>query len=281
VDVTVYLYELMQTLAWIAGVTGRTNDVARWHAGAERTRKAVLTRMWDPGEQMFFDVDPATGMRTMVKAATCFYPFMTDIVTAEHLPALTRHLLNPREFWTPFPAPSSSADDILFSAEPVWKEMRMNCPWNGRVWPMTNSHLAEALGMSASRFADRELRKKTAAFITRFVRMMFFDGDPSRPNSFEHYNPFSGRPSEYRGIDDYQHSWVNDLILRYVAGIRPGEGSVTIDPFPFGLDWFDCDHVIVSGHRIHVQGRKETFTVTIDGRRQGSGRIGTPLQIPW
>jgi hypothetical protein len=281
VDVTVYIYELKQTLAWMAGEIGLSNDVTRWNADSARIREAVLARMWDPEEEMFYDVDPASGRRTMVKAATCFYPFLTDIVTAGHLSALTRHLLNPREFWTPFPAPASSADDAMFSAEPVWKGMRMNCPWNGRVWPMTNSHLADVLGTSASRFGNRGLRKRTVRFISRFIRMMFFDGDPTRPNSFEHYNPLSGRPSEYRGIDDYQHSWVNDLLLRYVAGIRPGDRSVTVDPFPFGLDWFDCDHVIVAGHRIRVQGRKNRFTVTIDGRRAGTGTLGTPVHIPW
>ncbi len=279
IDVTVYVYELKQTLAWMADILGRAAEAAVWLADAARTKEAILDRMWDPAAQMFFDVNPATGLRTGVKAATCFYPFLTDMVTAEHLPALTRHLLNPAEFLTPYPAPASSADDAMFSAEPLWKGTRMNCPWNGRVWPMTNSHLMDALGLSATRFGDRRLRKAAADFLTRFVRMMFFDGDPSRPNSFEHYNPLTGRPSEYRGIDDYQHSWVNDLILRYVAGITPDAHGVTVDPFPFGLDWFVCDHVIVAGHRIRVEGRGTTFTVTVDDRKPVTGRSGTALFI--
>jgi hypothetical protein len=279
VDATVYVYQLKQTLGWIAGQLGRDSDVLRWNHEAGRTRRAVLDRMWDSEEELFFDIDPASGTRTRVKAATCFYPFLTDMVTPAHLPGLTRHLLNPDEFWTPFPAPSTSADDETFSAEPVWKGKRMNCPWNGRVWPMTNSHLAEALGSAAAAFNDRNLKKKTAEFITRFIRMMFFDRDPRRPNSFEHYNPLTGQPSSYRGIDDYQHSWINDLILRYVAGIFPGDGCVTIDPFPFGLDWFTCDHVIVSGHHIRVEGRKHSYTVTVDGKRTETARTGKSLTI--
>lgn len=281
VDVTVYIYEVKQTLAWMAAALGNEADAGRWKEEAERTRRAVLESMWDPEEQMFYDVNPATGRRTRVKAATCFYPFFTDIVSAAHLPALTGHLLNREEFWTPFPSPSTSADDETFSAEPVWKGKRMNCPWNGRVWPMTNSHLAEALGVSAVRFQDRRLRKKTAEFISRFIRMMFHDGDPARPNCFEHYNPLTGVPSMYRGIDDYQHSWVNDLLIRYVAGLRPGDGRMVIDPFPFGLDWFVLDNVIVSGHRIRIEAVKGAFTVEVDGRPAGKGRPGRELIIPY
>ena len=62
---------------------------------AKETR-AIVEKMWDLKEQIFSDIDPATGMRTMVKAATCFYPYMTDIVTEEHLPGLTKHLLDPK-----------------------------------------------------------------------------------------------------------------------------------------------------------------------------------------
>ena len=47
--------------------------------------------------------------------------------------------------WTTYPVPSSSADDPFYNADGLWKGERKNCPWNGRVWPMTNSHIAEVL----------------------------------------------------------------------------------------------------------------------------------------
>jgi len=52
-----------------------------------------------------------------VKAAVCFYPYATDVTDASHTAGLARHLFNPREFWTPYPVPSSSADDPLFNAD--------------------------------------------------------------------------------------------------------------------------------------------------------------------
>ena len=53
-------------------------------------------------------------------------------------------------------------DDPYFDAEADWKGKRTNCPWNGRVWPMTNSHVADALAHAARTLAC-ELRPAAAA----------------------------------------------------------------------------------------------------------------------
>ncbi len=280
VDATVYLYRLKRALATAARLLGKNDDADLWDLEADVTREAVRTAMWDPEQEMFFDVDPATGKRTGVKAATCFYPYFTDIVTEQHLAGFKRHLLNPTEFWTPYPVPSSSADDPFFSAVPNWKGKRMHCPWNGRVWPMTNSHIAEALAATARRFKDQELLRSTTRFISAFITMMFFDADPKRPNCYEHYNPLRGTPSLYRGIDDYQHSWVADLILKYVCGIRPEpDGSLTIDPYPFSIREVSVSEVRVRGHRIDVSIKGHAFTVTLDGEEAAAGRIGKAVTL--
>lgn len=279
VDVTVYIYRLKQALSTIAEKLGKNDDADLWKIEAQKIRASVLENMWDPKEEMFFDVDPATGERTNVKASTCFYPYFTDIVDKSHSSGLKRHLLNPGEFWTPYPVPSSSVDDEFFCPEPEWKGKRMNCPWNGRVWPMTNSHIAEALASSAISMEDNTLRKKAAVFITKYVTMMFFDGDPRMPNCFEHYHPFSGTPSMYRGIDDYQHSWVNDLIIKYLCGIRPQEFSVIIDPFPFGVKAALIDDVILRGRRLKVKINGKRFVVWLDGQHHAESVLGKPISI--
>lgn len=279
VDVSVYLYETKQALADIACKLNRNDEAEHWDSSARGTGRAILNSMWDPETEMFFDIDPATGDRTGVKAAVCFYPYFTDLVDESHLAGLKRHLFNKDEFWTPWPVPSSSLDDPFFDGDARWKNQRMNCPWNGRVWPMTNSHIAEALARSAIRFGDEELRHRTAEFVTRFIEMMFFDRDPDRPNTFEHYHPFSGRASIYRGIDDYQHSWVLDLIIKYLCGIRPTPDGVIIDPFPFDLDRFSIDRVPIRGHNISVERDQGDFSVRIDGSLCGTSSLGRHIEL--
>ncbi|MBC7895927.1 MAG: hypothetical protein H7066_10980, partial [Cytophagaceae bacterium] len=277
IDVTVYAYALLRALERVCVRAGLPDERRRWGTMARRTRDAVRARMWDPDAQMFSDVDPRTGERTGVAAAVCFYPYFTDIADESHLPGLERSLLDPTRFWTPYPVPSSSLDDPLFNAIAEWKGKRHVCPWNGRVWPMTNSHVVEALGRWAT--PDRPaLREATAHLLRRFVHMMFHGGDLGRPNCFEHYNPFTGAASEYRGIDDYQHSWVADLILQYVMGLRPSQGALLVDPMPFGLEFAEVTGVRIQGHDVTVRIDGPQVVVTVDESRITS-TLGSPLTL--
>ncbi|HEY3283953.1 MAG TPA: trehalase family glycosidase, partial [Armatimonadota bacterium] len=280
VDATVYAYELQRTLAWIAGKLAREAEEAKWTAAAEATAEAIRTRMYDPERGLFFDVHPKTGERSPAKAATCFYPLMTDAAGEEHLAAL-EHLLNPKEFWTRWPVPSTSQDDPTFNARGEWKGKRHACPWNGRTWLMTNSHIAEALGR-ASQELDRSLAPRAAEFLHRFIRMMFRNASVSYPTSYEYYNPETGQPPVFRGVDDYMHSWVVDLILKYVVGIQPGDEMLVIDPLPMGLSEFAAEGIPLRGKRLDVTwNASEGLVVGIDGkevaRKKKLGRIEIPL----
>jgi hypothetical protein len=278
VDVTTYAYALFRALERCTDRLGDDLARDRWTALARRTQRAVRETMWDGDAGMFFDVDPRSRARTGVRAAVCFYPYFTDIPTSEHREGFERNLLDPERFWTTFPVPSSSLDDPLFSAIAEWKGKRHVCPWNGRVWPMTNSHVVEALVTQATITESPRLRDAAAQLVRRFVRMMTFDGNPHRPNSFEHYNPFTAAPSAYRGIDDYQHSWVADLILRLVTGIRPYDGGILIDPYPFGVELAAVTGVRARGRTIDVRVENDRYTVTVDGASH-RGVLGQPVEI--
>ncbi len=282
VDATLYLHNLFRALAEIAGALEKPDEAAEWEAHADATERAMLEYMWDADAGMFSDVNAATMARTNVRAAVDFYPFLTlDLGTDEYLRALREHLLNPDEFWTPFPVPAEAANDPEFSAEPFWRGERKNCPWNGRVWPMTNSHVAEALARAAQTWAP-DLEPAAAHMLHQFVRMMTVDGDPARPNTYEHYNPLTGTASYYRGINDYQHSYLVDLIIRFVAGVQPQpDGTVIVNPLPMGLDWFELRDAPYQGHRISVRWDASAgLAVSVDGEDAGFSPILAPLPVP-
>ncbi len=282
VDATCYLFELQRTLATFAHALGKMRDSRWWDDKADATRDAVRQVMWDADVAFFKDVHPETLEPSPYKAAVGFYPFLSEIATRANI-AAWQHLADPQSFGTPYPVPSSSVDDPHYDPQAQWKGRRTSCPWNGRVWPMTNSHVTDALA-NAARTLEPRLKPMAVDLLERYVRMLFHDGDPKRPNSYEHYNPETGTPSLYRGIDDYQHSWIVDLILRHVVGIQPTpgpKGALIIDPLPFALRRFRCDNLSLRGHRIDVIWNHDTgFTVRVDGKEALTLPDRTRVEIP-
>ncbi len=260
-DSTTYIYQLQLTLAWMSEQLGKTDETGRWRGMAEKTRRAVQDLMWDAGQEYFFDLDAETLQRIPAKTPIGLYPFMTGLAKSDQVGAFTRHLFNEKEFWTPYPVPTTSLDDPTFSGDGEWEGQRLVCPWNGRTWLMTNSHVADALCQAALEL-DPALQPKAVEFINRYIKMLFLDGDLERPSSYEYYNPFTGQAPFFRGTEDYMHSWIVDLIIKYVAGVQPGdEGQVKIRPLPFNLDYFTLDRVKIAGHTLKVTWRKDEATV--------------------
>ena len=280
IDATVYIYELQKNLSWMAKKLGFRKEEKFYRKEANRTRQAILEKMWDDEKAIFFDVHPENGEKSPYKAAVCFYPFMTDIARKEHLVSLDRYLFNPEEFWTPHPVPSTSVDDPYFSQYGCWEDKRRNCPWNGRMWLMTQSHIAEVIAESAINFKSKKLREKTSEFMSKFIQTLYLGRDLRYPTSYEYYNPFNGKAPVFRGVDDYMHSWIVDLIIKYVAGIRVYDEEVVVDPFPFNLSSFHIERVKIKDHFLKVTySKEEGLRVYMDGKLVGKSKKLKALKI--
>ena len=279
IDISVYGHQLFALLERLAARVGDASARARWAAALARTASAITSHCWDDEAGIFTDVAPGTLARTGVKAAVGFYPLLTGLVTDAQAARLFSHLSDSRTFGTPFPLPSSSVDDPLFNPLAEWKGKRHVCPWNGRAWPMTTSHVVEGL-LRQWQGGRREAGAIAGDVLTRYVRMFFDRGDLARPTCYEHYNPLTGDAAFYRGIDDYMHSWVADLLIRGVAGLEPTSTGVLVDPLPLPLDWVSLEGATIRGHVVDVERQGDTVRVAIDGRSQ-STRVGVPLEVRW
>ncbi len=266
-----------------------------WCDEAERPVFALLYASSDHEAAFFCDVLEDSS-RSSARPAAGFYPLLLlpgiirwqmqhETIRERFVcEVVDRWLLSPNEFWLPKGFPATALSDPTFSADSEWKDKRLNCPWNGRSWPMVNSHLVDAIanvareapssfsaasgaanreqgsreneeGIGGGESANSDLRAKAAEALMKAITLMFHDGDPSRPNSYEHYDPFTGTPSLYRGYDDYMHSWIVDLIMRHAVGVEPGEDH--IDPLPLGVDWIECTDIPHPRGRMHVRIEKD------------------------
>jgi hypothetical protein len=235
VDATAYMIQLF---LFLFEQTGKE----QWKDWEERTREGLRMMAWDGG--FFRDSVSFGNDRSPEMPATGFYPYLLQPIplkTFEMQQSLETTLLDEGQFWLPKGFPATTMSDITFSADGEWKEKRLNCPWNGRSWPMVNSHLVDALANAARNSGSERLRLKAGEALMKMTQLMFHEGDSARPNSYEHYDPITGVPALYRGYDDYMHSWIVDQILRHAVGVQPGLDEV--DPLPLGVDWIECSGI--------------------------------------
>lgn len=249
VDATYYALRLRTVLTHWFRTIGDEASAMRNLKRLSQLRKGLLKHMWDEKKGFFKDAlwqKSPTNQTTRIQlspvlSAVGFYPLARAPVSRKQISQLTKNLLNPKTFWTPLPIPSLSRNDPLFSPEGFWKGIRKNCPWNGRTWPMINSHLIEGLMVCAER--NRKLASLAGEIFKKWTYAMFLNGDPSKPTSYEHYNPLTNEPSLFRGVDDYFHSWYCDLVIRYLCGInpaRPREGNTRMN---LDLKWWAISNV--------------------------------------
>jgi hypothetical protein len=277
VDAAVSTYGLLAALGRLALRAGAPEQTVEWDEAAARLASAVRDRMWDPNWKLFRDVHPKSGKRVGPRSAVCFYPYRTDIADARHLEGLSGSLLDPRAFWTTFPVATAPANDERFSRFGARESVRGAAPFNGPVIPLVNSHLIDALARAARAYAPH-LRPHLTHLVRRTIHMFFDGAHPVRSGSYEYYDPLEGRASVHRAASDSTHSWMIDAIAQYVAGVRPHEGGLTIDPMPFGMELVEFSGAVVRGRPVDVRIEGERMTATIDGTRR-DGRVGTPMEI--
>jgi hypothetical protein len=279
VDATVDAYQLFRHLERMAGRVS-FDDVDRWRTLGDMTRDAVRQRMWSDAAGSFGDIDAESGAPTGVLTSAALLPLGTDIAELSHRTAMTERLVDPAMFATTYPVPTLAAHDPRFSADGVWEGRRALRPTNGRVWPLRNAPLIDAVAWAARAGpTDSPLRAAAATLLRRHIRMLFANGDLRRISAFEHYNPFTGRGSAYRGVDDVPHGALIDLIFRYVLGVGVLDGAIVVDPLPFGLEYAEVRGLHIRGRTLDVIVSASRVTVTVDGESRDT-EFGEPIVIP-
>jgi len=262
-DITVWQYRLRRALEAAATRLGRADEAGRHRATADRIRDAVRAHLWDTGKHCFSEARADTFRPTGTRSAAGFLPFLCDLADASHLRAIAEHLLDARGFWTPAPLPIAPDSE-----------------GSGGRWasPGANAFVAEALARVATEL-DGTFRNRAAELLQRVIRLQFFEGDPARPNAFDAYRTDTGWPAARRGHDDCLRGHLNDLIIRYVAGLRPSGDGLIVDPLPCGVERLRLDRVPYRGRRLGVTLAGLGVKVSVDGAVRAEGEIGTAIAV--
>ncbi len=119
-DLSATVYGARMALAQMANALGKGDEAARWHDDAEKIRRLIIDRLYDPKDAAFYDLD----------AKNNFVRVRSDVISrvlGEHVlhrydahdrsifeAVWTRQIHNPKAFWAPYPLTSIAMDDPTF-----------------------------------------------------------------------------------------------------------------------------------------------------------------------
>ena len=117
-------------------------DAERYGELAIAVEEQILTRMWNPADGFFFNLDQ-DGEQIPVRSITGLFPLILgNIPTGQFVPLLEK-LQSPEWFATPYPIPSHPVCSEFYSPAPSWFEGTFTPPWSGPVWVSMNHHVIE------------------------------------------------------------------------------------------------------------------------------------------
>jgi hypothetical protein len=131
------LYTLdAECLAKIAAILGKEEDSRKFAAEYEHMKQLVREKLWNEKdgiyENRFWD-----GKFSGRLSPTNFYPMFAGIATPEQAARMIKeHLLNPKEFWGKYVAPTIARNDPAFPDQFYWR---------GDIWGPTNYMLYEGI----------------------------------------------------------------------------------------------------------------------------------------
>lgn len=133
-----YIYACRENLSKINRILRRYEAAAKWLLKAQQVRKKLRDYLWNEQAGACFDRDRHHRMMPILihnNLRAMYWNSFTPDMAAQFV---SRHLLNPDEFWTNMPLPSVAVND------PQFQNIRTN-NWSGQVEALTYQRAIRAL----------------------------------------------------------------------------------------------------------------------------------------
>ena len=259
-DVMSWSYASRDTLARICRILGREEEAGRWEVRAREVAEALRRGLWDEERGACFDRDREGRVVDVLCHNTlrCMYWGSISQGMADRF--VRSHLLNPAEFWTPFPLPSVAVSDPAFRNAPEnnWSGQPEGLTWQRAIHALENYGyypLVSRLG--------RRLVRAIAEGGCRFTQQFDpFTGKPSLVGMASHapIPPGSGEPPQ----DDYGPTLLATLeYIAHIWGIHPHLGQVW---FSLGAGKPYVYEALFSGHAWRIDSDGARAEIRMDGR---------------
>lgn len=266
-DVTSWSYAARDTLRILCEIRGDQEAAQAWQARAKEVSDALRRELWDEARGTLFDRDkhgrpiPVLGHNPL----RCMYWHSLAPDMARRF--VTEHLLNPAEFWTPLPLPSTAVNDPTFRNAPEnnWSGQPEGLTFQRAILALENygyDALVPVLGrrlMDAVIRNDHRFTQQYDPFTGAASLPPLPDNPPAGEDPLESYTSYG--PTLLAVLEYFAHTW----------GIRPHLKEIRFALFP-GLSY--TWESVFRGHRARIDADGKKAAVTLDGRLIYEGSCG-------
>ena len=266
-DVMSWSYAARDTLAYISRILN-DGQAEAWRKKAAAVGQALREGLWDERRGACFDRDKYGNVINILCHNTlrCMYWGSLSPAMAERF--VHEHLLNPREFWTPFPLPSVAVCDPAFRNAPENN-------WSGQPEGLTYQRAILALENYGYHSIVNRLGQKLIQAIAE--------------NGFrftQQFDPFTGKPTLVHAVthqpvtegsgEPIQDAYGPTLLsaLEYIAhrfGIHPHLEQVW---FSLGSGEEYAYEAVFYDHRYSIRSDGKKAEITVDGKAMGAYPCG-------
>lgn len=267
-DVTSWSYACRDTLAAICRLEGDGARAEEWARQAEQVRAALRRELWDEKRGALYDRGPNGRAIDILchNPLRCMYWGSLSRDMADRF--VREHLLNPREFWTPFPLPSVAANDPAFRNAPENN-------WSGQ--PQGLTYQRAILALENYGYDD---------IVTRLGEKLMDAVSENGCRFTQQFDPFTGKPSlvhekTHRPLAAGEDGPVQDAygptllaVLEYIAhrfGIHPHLGQVW---FSLGRGNAYEYEAAFAHHRYGIYSDGRRAEIRVDGKSVHRGDCG-------
>lgn len=166
IDLNSYIYRECNAFALLANILGEIKDEMLFKDYAGKVKKAIQSLLWDEETGFFYDRNAKTGELIKLKSVAGFATMWAGIPTFEQASRMvSEHLINPDEFWKPFPLPTYAADENGYSEEYLPDDL--GCNWRANTWIPTNYYVFQGLRRYGYTQIAAELAHKTYKMVKK------------------------------------------------------------------------------------------------------------------
>jgi len=146
-------------------------EAEEFEGRARRVTAALVEKCWDERAGVFWDLAGWREERARTLTSSALFPLILADLPRDIARRLVEdHLLNEREFWSPYPIPSVAASEPSF--DPHWQT---RTTWRGPTWVNVNWYLYHGLNAHGFTEIASELARRSFAMVARGGIREFFD----------------------------------------------------------------------------------------------------------